>query len=69
MNQEPFNTALDELVEETARHIIWTVQPGAASDPLTAVKQLLFSFLEHVQEQQYQEALREHRNEEQAQQN
>ena len=69
MNQESLNAALNELVEETAQHIIWTVQPGAASDPLTAVKQLLFSFLERVQEQQYQDALSEHRNEEQAQQN
>ncbi len=69
MNQESLNIALDELAEETAQHIIWTMQPGATSDPLTAVKQLLFSFLERVQEQQYQEALQEHRDEEQAQQN
>lgn len=63
------NQALEELTEETARQIIWIAQPGASDDPLTAVKQMLYAFLDAVQEQQYQEALQQHWRDEQDQQN
>jgi hypothetical protein len=48
MTDEPKQRALEELTEETARHIIWALSPGATSDPLTAIKQLLTSYLDHA---------------------
>lgn len=51
MSEELINEALNALTEETARHIIFTCQPGATDDPLTAVKQLLFTYLYQAQEQ------------------
>jgi hypothetical protein len=69
MNQEPLNGALEELTEETARKIIWTLAPGATSDPFTAVKQLLYGYLEDAKEQEYQDALQQQREEEKAQRN
>lgn len=39
MTHEPLHKALDELTKETARQIIFTLAPGASSDPLTTVKQ------------------------------
>ncbi len=69
MTQEPINNALDELTEETARQIIFTCQPGASSDPLTSVKQLLYNYLDNAQEQLAQDAVRRQWEEEQNQQN
>ena len=71
---------LDTLAEETARQIIWTLQsprgtgfyeaaPEASGDPLPAIKQLLYNFLDAAREQEYQEALRQQLREEQEQQN
>jgi hypothetical protein len=69
MNQDSLDQALDELAEETALQIIFTVSPGATGDPLPAVKPLLLRFLENAQEQLHQEALREQAKDEEAQQN
>jgi len=70
MSQEPEMIDLDTLTEETARKIIWTLQPGATSgNPLPTIKQLLYDFLDAAREQEYQEALREQLREEQDQQN
>lgn len=69
MSQEELNRALDELTEEIAHQIIFTLAPGATSDPLTAVKQLLYSYLESAQEQLAQDAIKEQWDEERAQQN
>lgn len=70
MGQEPEIIDLDTLTEETARKIIWTLQPGATSgDPLPTIKRLLYNFLDAAREQEYQEALREQLREEQDQQN
>jgi hypothetical protein len=60
MNEESLHTDLDALTEETARKIIWTLQPGATSgDPLPTIKQLLYNFLDAAREQEYQETLRQ----------
>lgn len=69
MSQEPLNAALDILTEETARQIIFTCQPGATSDPLKVVKQLLLNYLENAREQEYQDAIRQQWEEEHNQQN
>lgn len=69
MPPEPMNRALDELVEETARQIIFTLAPGATSDPLTAIKQLLYDYLDQAQEQLAQDTIRQQSDEERAQQN
>jgi hypothetical protein len=59
MSQDRLNQALDELVEETALQIIFTVSPGPAGDPLPTVKRMLWKFLENAQEHLQQETLRE----------
>jgi hypothetical protein len=70
MSEEPLHTDLDTLTEETARKIIWTLQPGTSSgSPLLTIKQLLYNFLDAAREQEYQEALRQQLREEQDQQN
>lgn len=63
------NQALDELTEETARQIIWTLSPGATEDPLISVKQVLYTYLDQAQEQLYQDTVRQHWRDEQDQQN
>ena len=57
---------LDELVEETALKLLWTLQPGATDDPLPAVKRLLATFWEEAQEVAHAEAEAEAAQEEQA---
>jgi hypothetical protein len=37
MSQDTLDQAIDELAEETALQIIFTMSPGATSDPLAAV--------------------------------
>src|SRR5690348_12272597 len=65
MNEEPGNIDLDTLTEETARKIIWTLQPGATTgDPLPTIKQLLYNFLDSAREQEYQDAIHQEDNEE-----
>lgn len=69
MSQGPFNEALDALTEETAQQIIFTSQPGTSRDPLPAVKQQLYDYLERAQELLAEDALRQQADEERAQQN
>ena len=59
MNQNPDHRALEALTEETARQILSTCQPGTTSDPLHAVKHLLYRYLHQAQQPLAQELLRE----------
>jgi hypothetical protein len=58
MSQEPTKPALEQLTEETADAIIFTIgaTPG---DPKQAIIQLLLSYLKRAHEQTHQGAPRE----------
>jgi hypothetical protein len=66
MSEEPTN--LEQLTEQTAEQIIFTVS-AATDDPKAAIVRLLRQYLADAQEQAYEEALYEQQLEEHDQQN
>jgi hypothetical protein len=68
MSEESTNLDLEQLTEETAERILFSVGSGAG-DPKAIIIRLLREYLEKAQEQAFEEALREQRQEEHDQQN